>query len=227
MKLHVSLSLRRYSKFKLNDPLTLSLSPTHALCFCCIFYMYITFTCVSIEYLICIEILVKLTKTKCVWKTYFLLASFLPTFNCEKFYESFILCEFLFTTLEMLSNVVSVKLIFALWRYTHAVLSCDAWTLNKKRLCYRITQSASEKKVERVFFCLGKHIKCHANWLSKRLIKELELSHYLWNLIYNGNANGNNNMFSVNSKCFVGLFLHAIELREIVEKLSEIQKVPP
>lgn len=161
-----------------------------------------------------------------MWKTYFLLASFLPTFNCEKFYESFILCEFLFTTLEMLSNVVSVKLIFALWRYTHAV---HMWCMNIKQKTTLLSHysKCEWKKSWKGFFCLGKHIKCHANWLSKRLIKELELSHYLWNLIYNGNANGNNNMFSVNSKCFVGLFLHAIELREIVEKLSEIQKVPP
>lgn len=151
MKLHVSLSLRRYSKFKLNDPLTLSLSPTHALCFCCIFYMYITFTCVSIEYLICIEILVKLTKTKCVWKTYFLLASFLPTFNCEKFYESFILCEFLFTTLEMLSNVVSVKLIFALWRYTHAVYHVMHEHLTKNDFVIALLKVRVKKKLKGFF----------------------------------------------------------------------------
>lgn len=161
----------------------------------------------------------------CEKHTFYLLPSFqlliAKSFTSRSFYVSFCLqllkcCQ----TLYPLSW-------FLLSDVTHTLYTCDAWTLNKKRLCYRITQSASEKKVERVFFCLGKHIKCHANWLSKRLIKELELSHYLWNLIYNGNANGNNNMFSVNSKCFVGLFLHAIELREIVEKLSEIQKVPP
>lgn len=161
----------------------------------------------------------------CEKHTFYLLPSFqlliAKSFTSRSFYVSFCLqllkcCQ----TLYPLSW-------FLLSDVTHTLYIMWCMNIKQKTTLLSHYSKCEWKKSWKDFFCLGKHIKCHANWLSKRLIKELELSHYLWNLIYNGNANGNNNMFSVNSKCFVGLFLHAIELREIVEKLSEIQKVPP